>query len=195
VPALPRPRLALDLLLPLAILVLDAVVMLAMGRHPFCQCGWVSLWSGDIWSSENSQQLADAYSFTHITHGVLFYWLLLPLAGAVPLWLRRALALGIETAWELFENTDYVIQRYREATVSLDYYGDSVLNSAGDLAFCLVGFWLATRLPGRVTVVGVVLSEVALALWIRDGLLLNVLMLLYPIQAIKDWQLAGAPTR
>ena len=191
---MPR-RVALDLLLPIGVLALMAGVMLAMGRHPFCQCGVVRLWSGDIWSSENSQQLADPYSFTHVTHGVLFYWLLRPLAGRVPLWARRLAALGIETAWELFENTDYVIQRYREATVSLDYYGDSVLNSVGDLAFCLVGFWLAARLPWRVMLAGVVLTEVALALWIRESLLLNIVMLLYPIQAIKDWQLAGAPPR
>jgi hypothetical protein len=184
-----------ELLLPLAIVALLAALMLAMGRHPFCRCGVIGLWSGDIWSSQNSQQLADAYSFTHVTHGVLFYWLLRPLAGAVPLWLRRVIALAIEAAWELFENTDYVIQRYREATVSLDYYGDSVLNSAGDLLFCLIGFWLAARLSGRVALAGIVLVEIGLTLWIRDSLLLNVLMLLYPIQAIKEWQLAGAPPR
>jgi hypothetical protein len=185
----------LDLLLPLALVGMVAALMLATGQHAFCRCGVVGLWSGDVWSSQNSQQLADAYSFTHVTHGVLFYWLLRPLSPSLPLWSRRVLALAIEAAWELFENTDYVIQRYREATVSLDYNGDSVLNSTGDLLCCLVGFWLATRLPGRVVLVGVVLVEVALTLWIRDSLLLNVLMLLYPIPAIREWQLAGAPPR
>ena len=180
------------MLLPVAILVVDAVVMLAMGRHVVCECGVVSLWSGDVWSNQNSQQLADAYSFTHVTHGVLFFWLLWPLSGGVPLWVRRAIALAIESGWELFENTDFVIQRYREATVSLDYNGDSVLNSVGDVSFCLVGFWLAARLPWRYALAGVVATELVLTFWIRDSLLLNVVMLLYPIAAIKAWQLAGA---
>jgi hypothetical protein len=182
----------LDVLLPLAIVALVAAGMVATGRHPFCECGTIRLWSGDVWSNENSQQLADAYSFTHVIHGVLFFWMLQPLAGIAPLWLRRVIALGIEAAWEIAENSDFVIQRYREATASLDYYGDSALNSVGDILFCLLGFWLATRLSGRAAAIGLVVVEVALALWIRDSLLLNIVMLLYPIEAIKQWQLAGA---
>jgi hypothetical protein len=194
-PARPARLSGLDALILTLLAAAEVGTLLAMGRSATCRCGVVSLWSGDIWSNQNSQQLADAYSFTHVTHGVLFYWLLRGLAGRLPLGLRAILALSIEAVWEVFENTDATIQRYREATISLDYYGDSVLNSFGDLLFCLIGFALAARLPGRVALVGVVLLEIVLALWIRDSLLLNVLMLLYPIQLIKDWQLAGAPPR
>jgi hypothetical protein len=185
----------LDVVILAMLAAVEVATLLAMGRSATCRCGVVGLWSGDVWSNQNSQQLADAYSFTHLTHGVLFYWLLRGVAGRLPPGLRAILAISIETIWEVFENTDATIQRYREATISLDYYGDSALNSFGDLLFCLIGFSLAARLPGRVALLGVVVLEVALALWIRDSLLLNVLMLLYPIQLIKDWQLAGAPTR
>jgi hypothetical protein len=188
------PR-AIDAALLAVLIAIDLATLLAMGRGAVCRCGVVGLWSGDVWSNQNSQQLADAYSFTHVTHGVLFYWLLRPLAGRLAFGLRAVLALSIEATWEVFENTDATIQRYREATISLDYYGDSVLNSFGDLLFCLIGFALASRLPGRVALVGVVVLEVLLALWIRDSLLLNILMLISPIQAIKDWQLQGAPPR
>jgi hypothetical protein len=189
------PIARFDVAILLALAAVEVATLLAMGREAVCRCGVVGLWSGDVWSNQNSQQLADPYSFTHLTHGVLFYWLLRLLAGRQPLGLRAILALSIEAVWEVFENTDATIQRYREATISLDYYGDSALNSFGDLLCCLLGFALAARLPGRVALVGVVVLEVVLAVWIRDSLALNILMLIRPIQAIKDWQLGGAPAR
>jgi uncharacterized membrane protein YjdF len=178
-----------DAAVVLAVFAVAATLERAMGRQAMCACGTFRLWVGDVWSAENSQQLTDPYSFTHVEHGILFYWLLRAIAPRMSLGRRLALALSIEAAWEVAENTNTVIQRYREATVSLLYDGDTVLNTLGDLLCCLLGFGLASRLPGRLAFALVVVTEVALAIWIRDGLLLNVLMLLYPIEAVRRWQL------
>jgi len=118
-----------------------------------------------------------------------FYWLLWLVARKLPLGLRGVLAVALESGWEVFENSDMVIQRYRAATISLGYYGDSVLNSVGDILTAALGFTLAARLPTRVTVIGCILLEILLVLWIRDSLSLNILMLIHPFAAIKNWQL------
>ncbi len=159
-----------------------------MGRKLWGISGEPGTWSGDINSSHNSQFIADPYSFTHITHGVLFYGLFYLLARRLPVRSRVLMTLAAEGAWEIFENTDFVPQRYRLATISHDYYGDSVVNSMSDICFCLFGFWLASRLPARVSFLLVVVMETALALTIRDSLLLNIIMLIYPVPAILHWQ-------
>jgi hypothetical protein len=174
-----------------AIIAVAAALLLAMGRNVWCTCGSFALWHGDAWGPENSQHLADPYTFTHVTHGVLLYLLLRLVSPGLPAGARFLLCVAAESAWEVLENTDWVIDRYRVATMALGYYGDSVLNSVGDILACAGGFGLASVLPTRVTVAGVVLLEVALLLWIRDSLLLNVVMLLHPIAAVKRWQLGG----
>ena len=161
-----------------------------MDRKLWGVSGEPGIWSGDIWSSHNSQYMTDPYTFSHITHGVLWYGLLALVAKKLPVRVRFILAVALECAWEVFENTDMVIQRYRAATISLNYYGDSVMNSMCDILTAVLGFILAAMLPTRVTLIGVIVLEVALALWIHDNLLLNVLMLIRPIQAIRAWQLA-----
>jgi hypothetical protein len=183
--------LALDVAIAIAIIAVAAGVLFAMGRTPSCKCGVIRIWAGNIWSNENSQQLADPYTFTHLTHGIALYALfaLVPRVRRLPLRLRLLWMIAAESAWEVFENTDMVIERYRAATLALDYYGDSILNSVGDILACIAGFALAARLPTRATIVLAVILEVTLALWIRDGLVLNVLMLLYPIAAVKRWQM------
>jgi hypothetical protein len=173
------------------IIAVAALILLAMGRTPWCTCGSIKLWCGDAWGPENSQQFSDPYTFTHITHGVLLYFLLQLVARRVSLATRGVLAVAAESGWEVLENTPLVIERYRAATMALGYYGDSVINSVGDILACVVGFLLASRLPPRVTVAMVIVLELTLTLWIRDSLMLNVLMLLYPIKAIRVWQLGG----
>jgi hypothetical protein len=172
----------------IAVMILTAVILLLMGRLPFCRCGVVSLWSGDIWSNQNSQQLADPYSFTHITHGIGFYALLWLAARKWPAGRRLLAAVVLESAWEVLENADFVINRYREETISLDYYGDSILNSLGDIASMIVGFWLASKLPPRATLVGAVLLELVLLIAIRDSLVINIIMLISPSETIRQWQ-------
>jgi hypothetical protein len=162
-----------------------------MGRPVRYRNGPIRLWSGNVASDQNSQQIADPYTFTHFTHGAAFYgltWLAMRPASAAT---RLIVATGLEAAWEAYENTDTVVERYRTETISLGYYGDSLINSAADIAACIVGFLLAWRLPRAATVTWVVVFEVILALWIRDNLTLNSLMLVYPIRAIKEWQSAG----
>jgi hypothetical protein len=173
------------------VVALGAAILLAMGRPPVYQHGAARLWSGDVQSDQNSQQLADPYTLTHITHGVLLYWLVGLAGRALPAGTRAAVAIALECAWEVFENTDLVIQRYRATTVSLGYYGDSVLNMVGDVLAAAVGCLLAARLPVWLVISVVLLLEGALALWIRDNLTLNVLMLLRPIDAIRRWQAGG----
>ena len=177
-------------LICLGLMVLTAAIEYAMGRLAFFKCGVISLWSGDIWSDQNSQQLADPYSFTHVIHGVLYYALLWLLFGRrLTISTRLPLAVLIEAGWEILENSPIIIDRYRTVTISLGYYGDSIFNSLGDIVFMAAGFLLAWRLPVRVTVIGTIVTELILLWWIRDNLTLNIIMLIHPVEAIKNWQM------
>jgi hypothetical protein len=172
----------------LGIAVTMAAIELAMGRVPICACGSIDLWHGEVNSAGNSQHLSDWYTPSHIVHGLLFYaaahWLL-PRQG---LPLRAGLATLAEAAWEVVENTPAVIGRYREATIALGYTGDSVVNSVADLVAMLLGFALAARLPAWGSVLLVLALELAALLAIRDNLTLNVLMLLWPNETLRNWQ-------
>jgi hypothetical protein len=189
------PRRALDWAtaagIMLVLVAATAALELRMGRPAAYARGPLRVWVGDVQSDQNSQQIADPYSFTHVVHGALFYGITALTLGPSQPALRAAIAIGIESAWEAVENTDMVIERYRKATVSLGYYGDSVVNSIADVLACLIGFLLAWRLPTRATVMWVAAVELVLALWIRDNLTLNVVMLVYPLQVIRQWQAGG----
>jgi len=171
------------------ILVLSAAWLWWDGRVPICKCGYVKLWHGQTMSSENSQHLTDWYTPSHILHGILFYWALwLIFRDRLSFGWKLVIATAVEAAWELIENSDFVIDRYRAVTISLDYYGDSIINALADIVAMILGFWLASRLPVLASV-AIVIGFELLTMWlIRDGLALNILMLLWPIEAVKSWQ-------
>jgi len=177
----------------LAVIALTGGIELWMGRSPLGPDGRFGWWSGDIWSSENSQRVADAYSFSHLVHGMLFYGFLWLVARRLPVRYRLLIALAIEAGWELLENSPLIINRYREGTIAVGYVGDSVLNSLSDILMMTLGFWFASKVPTKVTVVTIIVMEVGCALWVRDNLTLNVIMLIHPVEAIKTWQMAGQP--
>lgn len=173
-------------------------ILLAMGRPPICECGYVKLWHGDINSMGNSQHIADWYTPSHIIHGPIFYalgWLLFAkwkIGGENAVKWGLPLAVFLEAAWEVLENTQMVIDRFRSVTANWGYSGDSVLNSFADIGWMAFGFYLAMRLPVKVTIVGAIVLEILAAWVVRDGLTLTVIMLLFPIDAIADWQAAGS---
>lgn len=180
-----------DLAAALAIVVITASLEVAMGRALIYRNGPIRAWVSEVNSDENSQQLSDWYTFSHVIHGALFYGATHLAMGPASLGLRAAIAVGIEATWESYENTNTVINRYRAATIALGYYGDSVLNSMSDIVACMLGFLLASRLKWWWTVSWVVAAEILVAMVIRDNLTLNVIMLIWPIEAIKRWQTGG----
>jgi len=175
-----------------AILIVAGATLHLMGQPWWCAQGDLVPWASDINSPHNSQHLVDAYTLTHLLHGIALYAVLRALAGGRLAQRHRfIITIALEAAWEVFENTDLVIGRYREATISLAYFGDSIVNSLGDLTACAIGYGAAMALPAwgsAATFAGV---EIFLLLWIRDSLLLNIIMLVRPLEAIKTWQTGG----
>jgi hypothetical protein len=183
--------LSASVVIAVGVVLVTALLELAMGRSPTYRHGPVRIWVGDVNSDQNSQQLADPYTFSHVIHGALFYAVTLVTMRRASFATRLIAALTLEGAWEAYENTDTVINRYRAATIALGYYGDSILNSVSDIAACLLGFVLAAHTRWWWTVSWVVATEIVLAILIRDNLTLNIVMLIWPIEAIRRWQMGG----
>ena len=170
---------------------LMAVVLHGQGRIWWCKSGDTALYVHDAWNSTHtSQHLFDPYSFTHVLHGVVFFWLVGLIFSKLDLNWRFLISIAAEAGWEVLENSAYIIERYRQNTASLDYFGDSVMNSVGDVAACAAGFCIAAAIGKWRSLIFFFAVELVLLLWIRDGLLLNILMLIYPIAEIKSWQAA-----
>ena len=184
-------------LLCVAIWLGVAAIEWAMNRPPVCSCGTISLWHGVVQSDQNSQQITDWYSFSHVTHGLIMYfaawllWIRLGLFGGKPARWALPIAVAVEAAWEVIENTPMIIDRYREVTISWGYVGDSIVNSLADIGWMIAGFLLAARLPAWASVALAAFFEL-FTLWaIRDNLTLNVLMLFWPLEAVRQWQGMG----
>jgi hypothetical protein len=178
-------------LVVITVLTGTALQLHHQGRAWWCSCGREFLWTSNAWGSQTSQLFFDPYSLTHLLHGLAFGGLLALTVREMPTRWRLCLAIAMEGVWEIVENTDFVIQRYREATASLGYQGDTVANSLGDIMCCGVGFMIARRLGWLRSLAVFFATEALLLIWIRDSLVLEVVMLLHPIGAIRAWQIGG----
>lgn len=187
----PDRTVALQIVTACVIVLLMIVLLRAQGRLFICACGEVQIWTSDTCSSNNSQHLLDPYSFTHVLHGVMFFWLITLLFRRMARGRQVLLALLLEAVWEVIENSSFIIDRYRTATAALGYQGDTVVNSIGDLLCALLGYLIARKLGVRRSLILFLLVELILILWIHDSLLLQILMLVRPIEAIKLWQACG----
>ena len=188
-PLAPRLRKLWPALAVIASFVATAILLRLEGRLWICACGTVQIWAGQVCSADNSQHFLDPYSFTHVLHGFLFFWLIAWLVPRLnPNW-QLTLAVAVEALWEVFENTNFIIDRYRSETAALGYNGDTVVNSFGDILCCLIGFMIARRLGLRRSLVVFVALELVLIIWIRDSLLLEIVMLVFSVDAIKALQL------
>jgi hypothetical protein len=182
------------LIAALAIWAYGAFILFAMQRPWICACGTVKLWHGAVQSAENSQHIADWYTFSHVTHGLIFYacahllWRRWRLFDGAPTRWALPIAAAIEVSWEVLENSPMIIERYRAVTASFGYSGDSLVNSMADVGWMMLGFWLAARLPARASAALAIGFELFTLAAIRDNLTLNVLMLVWPVEAIKVWQ-------
>ena len=180
----------LPLVLAFAATVLMVALLYSQSRIWWCKLGDYAIYVSDAWnSSHTSQHFLDPYTFTHVLHGVLFFWLARLLFSKLSAAWQFFIAIFVEAAWEVLENTNYVVEKYRENTASLDYFGDSIFNSVGDLLACAAGFWIAFKLGRWKSLAFFLLVEIVLLVWIRDGLLLNILMLVYPLNSVKNWQM------
>ena len=173
------------------VVALMIVLLRVQGRLFLCACGYFEIWTSDTCSANNSQQLFDPYSFTHLLHGFLIFWLIALLVPRLAPGWQVSLAFLLEGAWEVFENTKFVIERYRSQTAALGYQGDTVANSLGDLSWALAGFLVARQLGVRASLILFVMVELVLLFWIHDSLMLQILMLVRPVEAIKSWQLCN----
>jgi len=173
-----------------AVTGLMTLILWSQGRIWWCKAGDLAIYINQAWnSSHTSQHLFDPYAFTHVLHGVLFFWLTGMLFKRLSTGWNFLIAIVAEAGWEVLENSSFIIEKYRENTASLDYFGDSIVNSVGDVLACAVGFGIAAKLGWWKALIFFVAVEVGLLLWIRDGLLLNILMLVYPMDWIKNWQM------
>jgi hypothetical protein len=174
--------------LALLVTLSTAGILLGMGRVPYCECGFVSLWTGTVNGPENSQQLSDWYAPSHFIHGVLFFSFLFLILRRTSIGFRFVIAIILEASWEIFENSPFIINRYREATIAVGYTGDSVINSIADIAFMSLGFLFARYIPVWLSVALVIFLELFVGYMIHDNLFLNIVMLVYPLDIIKVWQ-------
>jgi hypothetical protein len=174
-----------------AVLVSMTVILRFQERIWWCKLGDYAIYINEAWNSPHtSQHFLDPYTFTHILHGILFFWLASLIFYKLPPAWRFFIAIFVESAWEVLENSGYIIEKYRENTAALDYFGDSVSNSIGDVLACAVGFFIAHKLGWRRSIVFFILVEIILIFWIRDSLLINIIMLIHPFEAIKTWQMS-----
>lgn len=182
-------KISLPIALSAAVAGLMVVVLYLLGRVWWCTLGDYAIYVNEAWnSSHTSQHLFDPYTFTHVLHGVMFFWIAGYVFQRLSMPWRFFIAIAAEAGWEVLENTNWVIEKYRANTASLDYFGDSILNSVGDVIACAVGFWVALKLGWR-SLVFFILVEVVLLVCIRDSLLLNILMLVFPLDSVKHWQM------
>ena len=178
------------LIVAIVFVLLQGAILYWLGRTPICTCGYVKLWEPNAFGSGNSQHLSDWYTPSHIVHGFIFYFFAWAIFRRASVAWRFAFAVFIEAAWEVVENTSWIIEYYRGQTVSLNYYGDSIINSLMDTVWMALGFLIAWRAPVIVTVFLVLAMEVIAAYVIRDNLTLNILMFIYPFESVKAWQMA-----
>lgn len=179
----------LPYILVFIVIVLAYTYLAVAGRNIICDCGYILFWAGDIKSNDNSQQITDPYTFHHFLHGLIFFVIIYKFLGKkISFAWQFFIAIFIEVAWELFENSEFIINRYRMNTLALGYNGDTIINSIFDVIACIIGFYVAKYIGIKKTLILFLAIELISLILIKDSLILNVIMLIYPIPFISNWQ-------
>lgn len=175
-------------LLSLLLVGLMGAMELWLGRNLACPCG-IKLWHSVISNYGNSQHLFDWYSMVHVLHGLAYYWLvtLFDRKNKLSIIQKFVIAVFLSCAFEVIENTKWIIAAYRSHYSTFHYTGDSVVNSIGDVISVSIGFWVTTKAKLWMSITFFCVDVILIVYALNTVITSNTIIILDKIQHMKFW--------